>query len=226
MKFHLSVVIILSVLLNPLRGVAQEIKLDSISRPNVYVPRLELFKSFRHSKKDIVLLGNSITFWGEWGELLRSSHIKNRGIPGDNTFGVLERLDEVIDGKPRKVFILIGINDVSAGIPDSIIIRNYKRMITRIKEGSPRTRIYFQTLLPTNSSFTRQMNHFNKEAHILKINAALIEIAAEERITLIDIHTPFSDASGHLFKDCTWDGVHLTKKGYYIWADILKKYIN
>src|SRR5690606_12338396 len=94
-------------------GYAQEVTYDSTYRPDIYASRVEMFKSFPTTDKDIVFIGNSITFWADWQELLKTSHVKNRGIPGDISFGVLERLDEVIEGKPRKIFIMIGINDLA-----------------------------------------------------------------------------------------------------------------
>lgn len=205
------------------QGAAQVQKWDSTYRPEIYPSRVELFKSFKHSKKDIVFLGNSITFWGEWSEILESKHVKNRGIPGDMTFGVLERLDEVINGKPAKVFILIGINDVAKGVPDSIILRNCERMIHRIKSGSPRTKIFFQTMLPTNSSYNKLTTHYHKEERIKQVNTGLKKIAASENIVIIDIYSAFVDADGSLIKNLTFDGVHLTKDGYYKWVAILKQ---
>ncbi|MEJ7826742.1 MAG: GDSL-type esterase/lipase family protein [Segetibacter sp.] len=141
---------------------AQNLQADSNYRPDIYKSRVELFRAFPHSKKDIVFLGNSISFWTDWNELLGTRHAKNRGIPGDLTFGVLERLDEIIDGKPAKAFILIGINDISKNISDSIIINNYKRMVNRIQSGSPKTKIYLQSLFPTNESFNKLPNHYKK----------------------------------------------------------------
>lgn len=194
---------------------------DSTSRPAVYWPLVEQFRAFPPRKKDVVLLGNSITFWGDWAERL-GRKIKNQGIPGDNTFGVLNRIQEVIQNHPSKVFILIGINDLAANIPDSIILINYVRIIDRIKTASPSTEIYFQTLLPTNASFGVLANHYYKEKNILAINAALKEIASEKEIKIIDLYTSFADTSGNLIKDYSWDGVHLTQKGYAQWVKVLK----
>lgn len=202
---------------------AQQQNWDSTARPEIYPSRVDLYRSFKHSKKDIVFLGNSITFWGEWPELLRMKHIKNRGIPGDITYGVLARLDEVIKGKPAKVFILIGINDVAKGIPDSIIISNCRRMVQRIQSGSPRTKIYFQTMLPTNASFNKLTAHYNKGEHIQRVNAGLKAMAAEENVVLIDLYAAFADDEGNLYKHLSFDGVHLTKEGYDIWVTILKQ---
>jgi len=91
----------------------QQTTIDSAVRPGSYKLKVGQFRSYPNSKKDIIFLGNSITAGAEWSELLQNQHARNRGISGDITFGVLERLDEVTEGKPAKVFILIGINDIS-----------------------------------------------------------------------------------------------------------------
>ena len=221
--FKSGIVLSLLCFLFVLAGVSQEQEWDSTYRPDIYPSRVGLFKSFKHSTNDIVLLGNSIIFWGEWSELARNSHLKNRGIPGDITFGVLDRLDEVINGKPAKVFVLIGINDVARNIPDSVVLHNYKRMIQRIKAGSPRTKIFFHTMLPTNSSFNKLTTHYNKGEHIKKINAGLKELGAKENIIVIDLYSAFADADGNLIRNITFDGVHLTEEGYYKWIALLKQ---
>ncbi|RRA98001.1 GDSL-type esterase/lipase family protein [Larkinella rosea] len=200
---------------------AQEAKWDSTIRPDIYKARVDLFRSLPHSRKDVVFLGNSLTFWADWSDMLGDTRYKNRGIPGDMTFGVLERLDEVIQGKPAKVFILIGINDLARNVPDSIIVRNYRRMVRRIKTGSPKTRIYFQTLLPTNDSFQKLKSHYNKEEHIRFLNSTLKEMAATESFEVIDLHPHFVDETGKLRKEYTWDGVHLTLAGNRKWAEVL-----
>jgi lysophospholipase L1-like esterase len=181
------------------------------------------FKAYPNSTKDIIFLGNSITANTDLVEELGNPNLRNRGISGDITFGVLERLDEVIDGKPAKVFILIGINDISRNIPDQVILRNYQKMVSRINKGSPGTKIYFQTLLPTNSTFDRFKNHYNKEDHILGVNNALKELGRKEKITVIDLYPAFLDNQNRLKKELTHDGLHLTPAGYRTWVEVLRK---
>ncbi|MEO6705801.1 MAG: alpha/beta fold hydrolase [Ginsengibacter sp.] len=191
--------------------------------PDIYEPMVESFRFQPHSKKDIILLGNSITFWGDWQQLTGLSYIKNRGIPGDNTFGVIKRLDEVIDRKPKKIFILIGINDLSANIPDSIILKNYKIIIDKINVGSPSTKIYFQTILPINDIHNKKSNIFTKHENIRKINTSLKQLAFNsKKMVVIDLYGLFADDSGYLKKEYTWDGIHLNMNGYNKWATILK----
>jgi len=205
---------------------AQTLQWDSTVRPNSYAIKVEQFRTFQNASTDIIFLGNSITAGTDWNELLGITNARNRGISGDITFGVLERLDEVTEGKPAKVFILIGINDIQRNIPDSVIASNYKKMVQRIKSASPATKIYFQTLLPVNNEFTQFKNHYNKDEHILYVNGQLKKIAAEEKITLIDLHSSFLNADKKLEKKYTMDGLHLNAAGYTLWASLLKSYLN
>lgn len=201
---------------------AQEAKYDSTYRPGIFKLKVDQFRSYPDSRKDIIFLGNSITDGVDWVELVQNPRAKNRGISGDITYGVLERLDEVIEGKPAKVFILIGINDISRNIPDALILKNYQRMVSRIKKGSPKTKIYLQTLLPVNSSFGKFPNHYNKEVHLLAVNQGLRELAAREQVALIDLYPAFLDSDKRLVAAYTHDGLHLTAAGYRKWAEVLR----
>jgi lysophospholipase L1-like esterase len=205
-------------------GFTQDKSWDSTFRPPSYPIKVDQFKSYPDSPTDIIFLGNSITAGTDWNELLGNTHVRNRGISGDITFGILERLDEVTAGKPAKVFILIGINDISRNVPDSVITGNYRLMIRRIKKASPTTKIYFHTLMPVNNTFPAR-NHFNKDEHILYINEQLKKIETEEKITLIDLYPHFLDAEKKLDKQYTMDGLHLNAAGYKVWASLLKQYL-
>jgi len=204
-------------------GFSQTAVWDSTFRPASYDIKVGQFKSYPNAEKDIVFLGNSITAGTDWNELLGNKNIKNRGISGDITFGVLERLDEVIEGKPAKVFILIGINDISRNVPDSVILSNYQKIIQRIKKGSPATKIYCQTLLPVNNTFDKFKNHYNKDEHILWVNQQLKVLAQSQKVNLIDLYPAFLDSEKRLIKEFTHDGLHLTAAGYQKWAELLTK---
>ena len=94
-------------------------------------------------------------------------------------------------------------------------------MITRIQSGSPRTKIIFQTILPTNGSFNKLVNYYDKDEHIRNVNTGLKQLAAAYSIPVIDLHNLFADSTGHLFKELSFDGVHLTKNGYDKWKELL-----
>ena len=199
---------------------AQTLSYDTTHRPGKYKELVQKFNAEPKSKKDIVFLGNSITAGTDWAKLLNLPNAKQRGISGDITYGVLERLQEVVDGKPAKVFVLIGINDVSRNIPDSLILQNYKRIISAFRKGSKRTKIYFYTLLPVNESFQKFKNHYGKEHHILYLNEEIKKLAAK-KVTIIDLYPHFLDSNNRLRAELTKDGLHLIPAGYKVWADVL-----
>ncbi|HRN58259.1 MAG TPA: sialate O-acetylesterase, partial [Agriterribacter sp.] len=69
-------------------------------------------RSLPQTKNDILFVGNSITDGNEWNELFDNSKMKNRGISGDISAGVIHRIDEIANRKPGKVFLMIGVNDL------------------------------------------------------------------------------------------------------------------
>ena len=217
-KILISFVLFYIILLGNL--CAQTVTWDSTYRPGKYVELVNKFKAEPKSKKDYIFLGNSITAGTDWAKLLNLPQAKNRGISGDISFGVLDRLQDIIDGKPAKIFILIGINDISRNIPDSMILRNYKTIVNRIRTGSKKTKIYFNTLLPVNSSFERFKNHYGKDEHILWLNSEIKKLAAKN-VTVIDLYSQFTDKDNHLRAELTKDGLHLIPEGYKVWADFL-----
>ena len=69
-----------------------------------------LFEQLPIRGNDIVFLGNSITDGCEWAELFNNRHIKNRGISADRSGWLLDRLDPIVNGHPKKLFLMIGTN--------------------------------------------------------------------------------------------------------------------
>lgn len=215
--------ILLALLSATLQKAFPQATYDSSFRLIYYDQKYTMFENMKGSTPDVVWLGDSITDGCEWSELFPHLRTCNRGVSSDVTFGVLNRLREIARRKPRKIFIMIGINDVARGIPDTVILRNYQRMIDTLVQLSPSTRIYFQTLLPTNNDFTNFKNHQNKTEHILFVNAGLQKLCAKNKVTFIDLYTPFTDAAGKLDTRYTNDGLHLTGAGYQHWKELLLK---
>ena len=194
---------------------------DSNYLSTYYQQKVSLFRLLPDTKKEIIFLGNSITDIGEWAEIWNSTKVKNRGISGDNTFGVLARLDEVISSKPQKVFIMIGINDIARDTPDSIIIANYKKIIHHIKTQTPATKIFVQSILPTNNQFTEFKRHQNKTEHIVIVNTAMKSYCSNNNIVYIDLYSEFINDENNLAKKYTNDGLHLNGFAYMKWKEIL-----
>ncbi len=71
-----------------------------------YARRVTLFEQLPVYSSDIIMLGNSLTDGAEWNELFDNCHVKNRGIVGDIIPGFFERLEPILKGQPRKIFIM------------------------------------------------------------------------------------------------------------------------
>jgi lysophospholipase L1-like esterase len=194
---------------------------DSSFRFYYYDQKLSMFETMPDRTGEVVWLGDSITDGGEWSELFPGVVTLNRGISSDNTFGILYRLREVTRRKPRKVFLLIGINDIARGIPDSVILRNYRRIIDSIQLQSPATQLYVQSILPTNNAYTNFKNHQNKTEHIAYLNDQLRQLCQQRKLVYVDLHSAFVDKEGKLDSRYTNDGLHLTGAGYQRWKEVL-----
>ena len=148
----------------------------------------------------------------------------NRGISGDFTEGVLRRLEEVISLRPAKIFIEIGINDIIEKVALEEIARNYEAIVQQLLKECPGIRIFIQSNLPVcikGSSLTSKA-HIN--ALIDEQNERLKELAAQYRLTYIDLHGHFQK-NGELDMRLTTDGLHLNDEGYAIWKKVVEPYL-
>ena len=186
-----------------------------------YHQRASHFKELPTSPEDIIFLGNSITDGAEWSELLQNPHVKNRGISGDTTWGVYDRLDVITKGNPKKIFLLIGINDIGRGKDDQYVIDGVARIIKRIKDEAPTTQLYVQSILPVNPIYGKFNGHTSQWKRIPAINTAIRKIVKREGYTYIDLFSSFADSEGKMKKELTNDGLHLKGPGYEIWKKIV-----
>lgn len=192
-----------------------------------YYQRATLFEVLPTSKSDIIFLGNSITNGGEWAELLCNPHAKNRGISGDTTQGVLDRLSTITKGKPSKIFLLIGTNDLSRGKSVDEIAKNVEKIVERVKRESPKTKLYVQSVFPVNPKVnTKFSGHMDRKKDIAALNAKIKAVAARHGVTYIDVYKSLVIPSTDVMNpEYTNDGLHLLGKGYLKWVEVLKPYL-
>lgn len=183
--------------------------------------RRSQFELLPITSKDIVFLGNSITEGGLWSEIFNNARVKNRGIGGETTQQVLDRLYQVTNGKPKKVFLMIGINDLrdDPAMTDKAIA-NIGKIIDRIKSESPKTKLYVQSILPVSK------DRVNRDRELRRANPVIKRICDEKGVTFIDLYSAFADEEGYLNKEYTIkDGLHLNGTGYMKWAEIVRPHV-
>ncbi len=190
-----------------------------------YVRRATHFDDLPVYRHDIIMLGNSLTDGAEWNELLGEPNAKNRGIIGDIIQGLYERMEPILKGQPRKIFILSGVNDVSHGVDGDSIGRVMEKLIVLIKERCPRTEIYVQSMLPFNTDVQMWKLLKDREQVVIDGNRAMEEACKRQGVTWINLYPLFVDKNGKLREDLTNDGLHLLGPGYLIWRDAIIKYV-
>ena len=169
----------------------------------------------QNTKYTTTMLGDSITDEGQWNELLDNAFIQNRGISGDTTTGVLERLDS-INKSIKQVFIMIGVNDIMRGKNINEVYSNYIRIIKHFQEKN--IKVYIQSTLFIGE---KRAGDFNIKVE--ELNKKLKNFALKNSIVFIDLNKKLA-ANKTLKKEYSFDGLHLNGTAYTIWANEIKKY--
>ena len=188
--------------------------------------RYDSFKVLSVSGDNIVFIGNSITDMHCWPEAFKTSTgeylpIVNRGNSGTYSTEQSDNLESYINGKPKKVFMMIGTNDIatSGGLnfsPEQVLAY-VKSIVKRIHARSPQTKIYLYSILK-NKTGNRV------EATWLKANELTKAYAdATEGVTYIDLYDKLANvANGGAW---SYDNLHLTAGAYQAWCETICEHL-
>ena len=194
--------------------------------PDVYYARrATLFDLLPVYSSDIIMLGNSLTDGAEWNELFDNCHVKNRGIVGDIIHGFFERLEPILKGQPRKIFIMGGVNDISHGVSADSIVSAMTQVVTTIQARCPKTEIYVQSMLPFNNDVRLWKLLKDREQVVVDGNKGLESMCQRLGVTFINLYPLFVGENGKMKPEYTNDGLHLMGGAYLIWRDALLPYI-
>ena len=175
------------------------------------------------SSGSIVFLGDSITALKDWSSVFKSLCVINAGISGNTTDDIISRVDEAIISKPKKLFLMIGVNDLLRGKDEAYVLANYKVISDKIKNNSPDTIIYIQSILPVNNDIMT-VGKIDSEK-IIALNDKLKTFANGKTIFFIDLYPYFCGADNKLYKKYSQDGLHPNFFGYAVWKKILDQYV-
>lgn len=187
--------------------------------------RQSMFELLPVDSTDIIFLGNSLTDGGKWSEMFNMPNVKNRGIVSDVIAGVAERTKCITSDKPAKIFLLIGVNDVSHHLTADSIATAVENLVKQLQEETPETEIYLQSYLPINNDFGMYRTLLNESETILKCNILLEQVAKRNGVTWINIFPYLMDRDCKLRPELTADGLHLLEGGYKIWRDCVAPYV-
>lgn len=191
-----------------------------------YLTKDSVFSVYEEDNEAVVFLGDSMIDIYDWEEAFADIRIINQGINSDTTIGVLNRLDNVIEIKPDKLFLMIGTNDLNIYSHDTIV-ENYEEILSVLHDNLPNSDIFIQSILPVNESLNTQTYNTDKiNDDIYNLNQQLKQLASRKNATYVDLYSTFvSSGNGNLDASLTIDGLHLNNKGYELWINELEDYI-
>ena len=174
-------------------------------------------------KIDLLFLGDSITAgWNGggkevWSRTYGPRNPANFGISGDRTQHVLWRIEngEVEGIKPRVAVLMIGTNNASSNSADEIA-DGVKAIVKRLREKLPETKVLLLAVFPRGEkpNPTREK--------LSEVNEKIASLGDGKMVTYLDIGKNFRSDDGTISKEIMPDFLHLSPKGYQIWADAIE----
>jgi len=193
--------------------------------------RLEGFIRLNPSAKkhSTVCIGDSITEQFPIAEMLSSSvPIYNRGIGGFTTSELLENLQVVLyDLEPRKVFLMIGTNDMGKGSEPEQIALQIEKNCEQIQERLPQAELFVESVYPVNERAAVSPFGLDGRSNekIMALNERIQDICARKQLTYIPVYPQLIDENGALKTTFTTDGLHLNVQGYEAVSQTLAAYL-
>ncbi len=243
--YHLFAVLCCAASLNAQATVAEKPAAPSIAlapqAPDIAAPKMDpktgepqvafmkAHESFvaiaREGKARLVFLGDSITAgWkgqqATWDKAFGKYQPANFGIGGDRTQHVLWRIEngELEGIKPKAVAIMIGTNN-SGSDPADGIARGITKIVATVRAKQPQAKILLLAVFPRGSKPDGALNEQNEK--LKQVNAIIAKLDDGKSVFFLDIGEKFVPAGGPIDKAIMPDFLHLSGKGYEIWADAI-----
>lgn len=220
----LSVAAFFAYIIHVKRNAAQQIKATLTAQ--YYKDRLNEFAAQKVDTNSIVFIGDSHMECFNLA-VFNNPALLNQGLAGDFTSGLAGRIDKVLQFHPHKLFIQIGINDLSWRVSLQTMLSNYDTILHKISTLSPRTIVYVNSVFPTNlhKGMFSHLTVINKK--IVDFNHMLKDLCQKYHATYIDVWSKFvPSGETTMIPLYTSDGIHLSNEGYGLWAELIKENIN
>jgi lysophospholipase L1-like esterase len=194
----------------------------------------QMVESLKKGRIDVYFVGDSITrrwratdypqFVANWNENFFGWNAANFGWGGDTVQNILWRMQNgELDGvHPKVLVVLAGTNNVgkfpASEAKISEVTRGIRVLLDTLREKAPRATIIVLGILPRNDGAkpTAVMPTIDR------INEGIAKLADGKTIRYLNINDKLADREGKLFDGMTVDRLHLSAKGYQVWADALK----
>lgn len=166
----------------------------------------------------MLLLGDSLVAFYDWQARFKDRTVLNRGIPGETVQGLLARLpgELAAAGFVDMIVVMIGANNLVR--EDYGFLPDYEEILVTVRSALPEARLVVTSLLPFQLPWLADHT-------VARLNVSLRAIAARNQAEYLNVCDPFIAAAQAGNPGFFEDGVHLTDKGYDIWATLLATHI-
>ena len=147
--------------------------------------------------------------------------IISRGFGGSNINDLLVHLDAIVlKHRPGAVIIYEGDNDIAQGVPVTVVLETFEKVVARILDDNAETRIYLISVKP---SITRE----SLWAEMVEVNQGIQTISkSKENVFYVDVATPMLNSDGSRNPDLyVSDGLHMSQAGYDIWREVVVSFV-
>lgn len=174
-----------------------------------------------NSKETIVFTGSSsIRFWKDVQERFPNRQVLNTGFGGSQFSDLTHYLDQLIlNYNPIKVFIYEGDNDIFAKKRPRKILETAEGILERLQQSRPNMEIVLISAKPS-------ISRWKFRGRYRRLNRKLSKLAAEtDKVDYVDVWYPMLDKRKVKQDIFVKDGLHMNTKGYDIWYDVIKDYV-
>lgn len=193
-----------------------------VPRSGAWMKRHEAFLDrAKEGNIDLLFLGDSITQgWGSnpvWNRYYKPRNAANFGIGGDRTEHVLWRIENgEIDGiSPKVAVLMIGTNNAGSNTAEEIA-QGIEAIVKTLREKLPRTKILLLAVFPRGESANRTREK------LAEVNERIAKLDDGQMVKFLDIGKQFLNDDETISKAVMPDFLHLSRKGYRIWADAME----
>jgi beta-glucosidase len=192
-------------------------------------------EKLKQPREDLLFIGDSITdLWtypadhqypgglNTWNKRYKDI-ATNFGITGDKTQTVLWRLTEgkSLEGyTPKHIVLLIGINNLLQGDTPEDTMAGIKAVTDYLRKVLPDSKVLILGVFPCHEQATAPIR-----AKIISVNEKTKKLADSQNVYFVDIGDVFLKKDGSITKDVMRDLLHLSPRGYEIWADAMDPYL-
>lgn len=180
-------------------------------------------KRAKEGNIDLLFVGDSITEgWGNnavWQKHYAPLNAANFGIGGDTTENVLWRLEngEVNGISPKVAVLLIGTNNFGLeGHPPDAVAKGVAAVVQSLRKKLPSTKVLLLAIFPRDEKPDTGIRK-----RIKAVNEQIVRLDDRKNVRFLDIGPQLCNPDGSLSKEVMPDFLHLSEKGYQIWADAM-----